>query len=93
MKGADSRLCTLTDKENHNYVIEKLFIFKFDSNRKMMSMIIKYDDKYFLMCKGADVSIEENAVYKPEGPFWHQVDKYLEEGLRVMFMGIKLISE
>ena len=56
-------------------------------------MIIKYDDKYFLMCKGADVSIEENAIYKPEGPFWHQVDKYLEEGLRVMFMGIKLISE
>ena len=65
MKGADSRLCTLTDKENHNYVIEKLFIFKFDSNRKMMSMIIKYEDKYFLMTKGADTSINNRSIYKP----------------------------
>ena len=42
LKGADSRICTLVDKNNENFIVEKIFIFKFDSNRKMMSMVIKY---------------------------------------------------
>ena len=31
-----------------------------------MSIIIKYDDKYFLLCKGADTSIVDRSIYKPE---------------------------
>ena len=65
LKGADSRICTVMDSNNKNFLIEKIFLFKFDSNRKMMSMIIKFEDKFFLMTKGADTSIESRSIYKP----------------------------
>lgn len=57
-----------------------------------MSIIIKFEEKYFLLVKGADTSINERSIFKPEECFWKKVDDYLEKGLRVMFMGIKLIS-
>lgn len=39
-KGADNKSVILQDKYQKIIQIDKLFVFKFDSNRKMMSVII-----------------------------------------------------
>ncbi len=46
-----------------------------------------------MMVKGADISVQENSQNKISENFANYIDFYLESGLRVMFMGFKLISE
>ena len=96
LKGQNSNLVILSNGVE-TLKIEKLFVFKFDSTRKMMSVIIRFQDKLFLLTKGADNAIAEKSINGTTEDlpayFSECVDFYLETGLRVMFMGIKLISE
>jgi len=41
------------------FEIQKLFVFKFDSKRKLMSVLIQMNNEYFLLTKGADSSVAE----------------------------------
>jgi len=71
----------------------------FNSDRKRMSMIIKDGDKYVLYSKGAD------SIMLPRIKFNHETDmelqketednlhKFASEGLRVLVIGYKIISE
>lgn len=62
-----------------------------------MSVIIKYQDKNYLLVKGADNAVADRAINgKSEdlpSYFSECVDMYLELGLRVMFMGVRLLSD
>ena len=59
----------------------------------MMSVIIKYKKNYFLMSKGADISIAEKSENSFKNEILQEIDDFLDLGLRVMFMGIWLLSE
>lgn len=42
--------------------IEKLFVFKFDSTRKMMSVVVRYEGKLLLLVKGADNALADRSI-------------------------------
>lgn len=62
-----------------------------------MSVVIEFQGHYYLMTKGADSSVADRAINgkseKLPQSFSEHVDAYLEMGLRVMFMGIRLLSK
>lgn len=62
-----------------------------------MSVIVKFKSHYFLLTKGADNAVADKAINgsssKLPSYFSECIDFYLEKGLRVMFMAIKLLSE
>ena len=58
-----------------------------------MSVIVKFGGYYFLMTKGADTSMVDVSNNELSNYFREQVDIFLELGLRVMFMGVKLLSK
>ena len=57
MKGADREKIILLDRIKGCIEIQKVFEFSFDSFRKRMSNIIKIDENYFMVMKGADSAI------------------------------------
>ena len=73
--------------------IKKLHIYQFDSNRKMMSVIVEIDGKIFQMVKGADNSLLEKSNTILKENFLKKCDFYLDLGYRMMFLGIRLISK
>lgn len=42
-------------------IAKKVFVFDFDSDRKLMSCIIELDGQFYLFAKGADTSIIERS--------------------------------
>ena len=83
----------LYTKENKLLKVKKLGIFNFDSNRKMMSVIIEYDGKILQMAKGSDTSIIERSSNNITIDFKRKCDFYLDKGLRMLFMGVRLLSK
>lgn len=61
LKGSNSK-CNILFNDGTTNEIEKYFVFKFDSTRKMMSVIVKFEEKYFLMVKGADNTVAERST-------------------------------
>jgi magnesium-transporting ATPase (P-type) len=45
---------------------EILAEFPFDSTRKRMSLIVKFEDKYIVMCKGADSILIPRCNFRSE---------------------------
>ena len=80
-------------KNNGLVKIKKLHTFQFDSNRKMMSVIIEKNGKIFQMLKGADNSLLEKSSTNLSENFLNKYDFYLDLGYRMMFLGIRLISK
>lgn len=61
-----------------------------------MSVLIQMNNEYFLLTKGADSSVAERSLngkaeQLPQS-FSENIDLYLDIGLRVMFMGIRILS-
>lgn len=58
-----------------------------------MSVLIKYNDKYFLMVKGAESELRKSSINKLSSFFEDNYKRYDELGYRTLFAGIKLLSE
>lgn len=62
-----------------------------------MSVLVKYKGNYFLFVKGADNTVAEKSINGSSNDlpsyFTECIDFYLETGLRVMFVAMRLLSE
>ena len=77
---------------------EKLQIIEFSSDRKRETIIVKNPDgKIILYCKGADSIIEQRLSKKSNKEILTQckyyVDKFSAQGLRTLFIAMKVLSE
>ena len=76
--------------ENWNTLIE----FPFDSSRKRMSMLVECNNRYFLLCKGADSVMMERCDVN--ATILTQLNKdlnlFAKEGLRTLIMAQKEIK-
>ena len=93
MKGTNKNLTILYNSKNENIEIEKMFVNKFNSDRKMMSVVIRFRGKIILLAKGADNVIYKKCNNEMSDHFKDDVNYYLEKGLRILFMAVRLISE
>ena len=75
---------------------EVVSFFEFDNKRKMMSVIIKENGVYKLLCKGADSSIL-GRLAKSDQPFLaattERLNEYSKLGLRTLCMAIRVLSQ
>lgn len=72
--------------------------FPFDSTRKRMSLIVKHDNKYILMTKGADSIVLPRVYFRPEEErVRRNIEKSLlafaKEGLRTLVVGQRILNE
>ena len=88
-----NEIIIIKKKDNKKLKIEKISNFEFDSNRKMMSVIVKINNNIFQMVKGADNSLIEKSINNLSTNFQENCDLYLDKGFRIMFTAIRLISE
>lgn len=79
-------------------VYEILREFPFDSDRKRMTLIVKYNGAYILMCKGADSIMlprmsqdEEN--YRTFPKIMRELSNFAKEGLRTLVVCQRELSE
>ena len=77
---------------------EKLQIIEFNSDRKRETIIVKTPDgKIILYCKGADSIIEQRLSTKSNNQILKQckyyVDKFSAQGLRTLFIAMKVMSD
>ena len=81
-------------KELYDIVAE----FPFDSTRKRMSLIVKFESEYYLMCKGADSIVlpRINFVGDQGAEDKIKIQKdlldFAKEGLRTLVVGQKRLS-
>ena len=74
-------------------IARKLMLNRFNSDRKMMSVLVEYQNKFFLLAKGADnVLLSKSINQKIPLDFDKKVNEFFDEGYRVLFMGIRLLS-
>ena len=83
---------------NKKIKFEKKEIIEFSSDRKRETIIVKTpDNKIILYCKGADSIIEQRLSKKSDQEILkqckHYVDKFSAQGLRTLFIAMKVISE
>ena len=83
------------DTELRNY--EKLQIIEFSSDRKRETIIVKTPEgKIILYCKGADSIIEQRLSSNTSKQILEQckyfVDKFSAQGLRTLFIAMKVLS-
>ena len=83
---------------NKRIKFEKKEIIEFSSDRKRETIIVKTpDNKIILYCKGADSIIEQRLSKKSDQEILkqckHYVDKFSAQGLRTLFIAMKVISE
>ena len=86
------------DDNNKKLKFEKKEIIEFSSDRKRETIIVKTsDNKIILYCKGADSIIEQRLSKKSNQEILkqckHYVDKFSAQGLRTLFIAMKVISE
>ena len=93
MKGTNKNFTILYNEKNEDIEIEKLFVNKFNSDRKMMSVVIRFKGRIILLAKGADNVIYKKCNNEMSDFFKDDVNFYLEKGLRILFMAVRLISE
>jgi len=73
--------------------------FPFDSTRKRMSLIVRYNGQYILMSKGADSIILPRIMFKSEADQVERVQimkdllSFAKEGLRTLVVGQKFLTE
>lgn len=69
--------------------------FPFDSTRKRMSVIIKENDRYYLLCKGADNIMQPRIQWKKsEKESVHEdLHSFAVDGLRTLVMAKKEITQ
>ncbi|XP_076370308.1 phospholipid-transporting ATPase IF-like isoform X1 [Tachypleus tridentatus] len=73
---------------------ERLHILEFDFNRKCMSVIIRNEEgNIYLLCKGAESTVISKCVSGPKIETLAHVNDYALEGLRVLVVAHKQLSE
>ena len=77
---------------------EKLQIIEFNSDRKRETIIVKTPEgKIIMYCKGADSIIEQRLSHKTNHRILKQskyyVDKFSAQGLRTLFIAMKVMSD
>ena len=77
--------------------IEVSMNFEFDAERKAQSIVMKHDNQYYLLVKGADSSIINMLNNKDNHPFQEETKSFLFnssiQGLRTLCFGIKHLSQ
>ena len=94
----DTKILGLGPTRDTKKKFEKLEIIEFSSDRKRETIIVKTDEgKIILYCKGADSIIEKRLSEKSNKEILIQckyyVDKFSAQGLRTLFIAMKLLSE
>ena len=94
----DIKILGLGPIPNSKKKFEKLQIIEFSSDRKRETIIVKSPEgKIILYCKGADSIIEKRLSEKSNKEILVQckyyVDKFSAQGLRTLFIAMKLLSE
>ena len=94
----DIKILGLGPIPNSKKKFEKLQIIEFSSDRKRETIIVKTPEgKIILYCKGADSIIEKRLSEKSNKEILMQckyyVDKFSAQGLRTLFIAMKLLSE
>ena len=94
----DTKILGLGPIRDTKKKFEKLEIIEFSSDRKRETIIVKTDEgKIILYCKGADSIIEKRLSEKSNKEILMQckyyVDKFSAQGLRTLFIAMKLLSE
>jgi magnesium-transporting ATPase (P-type) len=90
LKRDKSSILVQIHKEVHK--IEVVESFEFSSDRKRMSVIIKWRGSYFIYAKGADNVILERSA---DSPFKiaESIDRLCRSGLRSLLVGVRMIDE
>ena len=78
---------------NKNISVDKLYKIAFNSDRKKMTVLVKYNQHYFVMTKGAESVLRKSSSNKLSSFFEQNYKRYDELGYRTLFTGIKLLSE
>ena len=95
----DLRLVILGEENFEKKInYEKLQILEFTSDRKRETIIVRSpDNKIILYCKGADSIIEQRLSNNTNKEILQQckyyVDKFSAQGLRTLFIAMKVLSE
>lgn len=71
--------------------------FPFDSDRKRMTLIVKYNNQYLLMCKGADsIMLPRTKFRKDQSQIMmvqRELLKFAKEGLRTLVVCQKILDQ
>ena len=94
----DSMIVELGEDGNKKITYEKLLIIEFSSDRKRETVIVRNPEgTIILYCKGADSIIEQRLSKDTNKEILNQckyyVDKFSAQGLRTLFIAMKVISE
>ena len=94
----DLRIVVLGEEKNKEIKFEKLQILEFTSDRKRETIIVRNsENKIILYCKGADSIIEQRLSKNTNKAILSQckyyVDKFSAQGLRTLFIAMKVLSE
>ena len=94
----DSRIVIMGEEGDKNLNYEKLQIIEFSSDRKRETIIVRNPEgKIILYIKGADSIIEQRLSKNSNKEILQQckyyVDKFSAQGLRTLFIAMKILSE
>ena len=102
--GADSKRVVI-QTPNQKFEVEKLITNEFESDRKMMSVLVRHNGKLILMCKGADNSIlsrlnknvyemqQHNSLISMKEIILKRSKRHSLTGYRGLLMAIRVLSE
>jgi phospholipid-translocating ATPase len=98
-KGSTLTECVIMDDKGKDHVVGVLLKLKFDSVRKMMSVVIEVEGQLLLVSKGADNKIKSllkakrSAVeLRVEEEVENMCGEFVKEGLRILYIGFRLLS-
>ena len=99
-KGATINEAVIMEETGKEIVVKLDYVLKFDSIRKMMSVVVEIDNKIVLVCKGADSKIKSRLKTNKsdfeigsESTIHQKSDQFILEGLRVMYVAIRILSK
>lgn len=99
-KGSTASETVVMDREGRDIVVRLLQVNRFNSFRRMMSVVGELEGQKYLFVKGADSAVA--ARLKSPSSLWEketlqrvseQTDKFVAEGLRVLHVAVRLLSD
>ena len=92
-----SPITSIIDDNNIELTVQVRMIFEFDSDRKAQSVVVMYNEKIYLLIKGADNSIMNRTKDLDSTPHIDKIKKFLKlssvKGLRTLCFAYKEISK
>lgn len=99
-KGSDTTDAVIYTNAGNDIEVKVLLVNKFDSFRKMMSAVIEWEGKKFIIAKGADSAIvpklrkSKNAQdHANEQLITAKVNKFVDDGLRILMVATRMLSD